>query len=386
MIIASSGPLLKLLSSQINASIEITALCVGVRSISYFVGSLLSYICRNRFDIHFILRLLLIGSIIGLYCIQIVTSIYAFCLCFIPVGLTIGFCYSNLNSLIFRLHDLNDVNPYIQGLHFALGLGLGGFALILGFIIQSVNEPVNVIFSILSLSAAPPLIALLFFDTPQAKEALKVLNEVAEDSNNNFKVTILSTIFSYMVFLSYATCGFFIAPYAINKTIINYSSRLASFLSSSFWLSCTIGRLFSIPLSIYFPALHIVYFSLILGGCGIIILLVANNFEIALWLGIILFGVCSGNLSPGIYTVAKIYIVVTPEINSFITIGASLGEVSGVLAVSNLFKLNIESIWYVCLFSFVGFVFCTLGYIFACTPLPEVKPTSVVQLSKITNN
>lgn len=114
MCLASFGPGLLSLSRQINSSIVLTTWILTARAVAYLVGSLVSFFIQERVDPHKMMALALFIGAGGLVAIPFIDSLVWLCVALVPVGICMGVIDVLLNSLIFRLHSPDKVDPYCQ--------------------------------------------------------------------------------------------------------------------------------------------------------------------------------------------------------------------------------------------------------------------------------
>lgn len=197
------------------------------------------------------------------------------------------------------------------------------------------------------------------------------------DSDNLYMVK-LTCLLSILVFLFdglQATHSGYIFSYAFKKydfpsaplkkanltNVIHHHKIHASqsdeaYITASFWAFFSIGRLASIFLATKFtPAFMIVSDLIGILLATLLLLLsslIAVHSKFLLYLSTCLFGLALSNTTPCCYSLAEIYIGMTPSSASFVIISAALGEMILPIIVGNLFdKDGPESLVLIELFS-----------------------------------
>lgn len=112
--IASFGPSLRSLARQVSVSLEDIALMMTTRSVCYMLGTLAEFVIRNRIDPHKLLVGMMIVTTGMLVAIPGITSLLWLCVISVPMGLLYGLLDTQCNSLIFRLHEDEKVDPFVQ--------------------------------------------------------------------------------------------------------------------------------------------------------------------------------------------------------------------------------------------------------------------------------
>jgi MFS family permease len=112
-IIASPGPSLLALSRQTGAPLDTIGFILTARAFMYLIGSL-GGLLFDRYDAHRLIFASLCICTVGSLCVPLASSIYQLGATVGCQGLVVGFMDTGVNSLIFVLHEGDQVEPYMQ--------------------------------------------------------------------------------------------------------------------------------------------------------------------------------------------------------------------------------------------------------------------------------
>lgn len=323
--VAVLGPMLPSLAEQTGSSLGQIGLIFIAGAIGYLIGSSITGQIFDHVRGHPILAFAQILTSICVVFIPIVSWFWLLLAIIFLKGIAQGTVNNGSNILLVWTHGRN-VAPYMNGLHFSFGIGaflapiLIAQALLHGLAYKWVFLLLALIYLIFG-------IRFLFMNgDPQPKQ------QNAETNNLYGNAYSLKSIMPFII-----TTALFLFFYVGSELgyagwIFTYTTTLnlaepatAAYINSSFWLSFTVGRLLSIPLSTRFTSTKVITSGLAGALISILfILLVPKSLEV-LWIGSIGAGFFMAPIFPTGVTLAGESIHLTARITGLIFLGDSLG-------------------------------------------------------------
>ena len=317
LMIAAEGPtLLKLAEHTASALDQISSIflfgSLGYLLGSYIGGRLYDQVPGHRFMAGVLVFLGVTIALVPLASFRGVLFTVAF-----VSGLFKGALDVGCNTLLLWVHN-ETVGPFMNGLHAFFGVGAFIAPLIVAQVIATTGDIYWVywLFAILSF----PLAIWIWTLPSPASRTVPVHHESAS-------FPILPVLIMVLCFVLYvggeAGYGAWIYTYAFT---LNFGTEVtAAYLTSAFWGSFTLGRLFGIWFSTRAKPQTILYLDF--AGCilsvGLIILFPQSSFM--LWLGTILFGIAQASIFPTFLTLAEERMHVTGTIAGLFLVGAGVG-------------------------------------------------------------
>lgn len=262
-------------------------------------------------------------------------------------SLTAGVVDNLAQILTIRHYEQTNVNPYLQALHGAFGIGALISPLIIAPFLQK-SGPIDqwhYAYWIIGCLHIPNFIWILLYairDECCSKKIQKVNLENKESAiegiiptndkpKGSEKLTletgaILALITAFIVLYvgSESAFGAYLHTYA--SLYLNFPKDIAAYLNSVFWASFAFGRICGIPLSLKFTPLEMIFSDLI--GCigSLTLILVFNKSSLILWIGSILFGICVGTIYPSAIAYTEKHISITGKRMSILAVGGASGD------------------------------------------------------------
>ncbi len=319
-----TGPALPSLASQTMSTIGQIGMMLLFSSIGFTVGTLIGGRLFDRMRAgHLILGAGQLLAAALLAAVPLAGSLPVLLLIVFISGLPGGMINTGANTLLMWTHGEKS-GPFINGLHFFFGLGA---FISPTFYAQILNAggTYRQVYWILAGIAVP--IALYMLMQPHTPEHPHKLAEKISSSRKDI-AQYLPLITSAMLFLFFyvgaeVTFGNWIYTYTLTLNLAN--ATRAAYLTSSFWLAFTIGRLISIPVAARFKSEQIL--GLALGACMLVIgLIIANPGSSALlWACTTALGFFMAPVWPTGYNLAGRSVKLTATISSIILLGDSFG-------------------------------------------------------------
>lgn len=315
--VAAEGPtLLKLAEHTSSALDQINSLFL-FSSFGYLLGSYIGGRAYDRFPGHRFMAgvLVLLGIMTAI--VPLATSRWTLFSIVLVLGLFKGALDVGCNTLLLWVHN-ETVGPFMNGLHAFFGVGAFIAPLVVAQVI-SVTGDIYWVYWLFAIVAFP--LALWIWNLPSpASRAVPAHHE-----NSSFP--LLPVFIMVLCFVLYvggeAGYGAWIYTYAF--TLKFGTEVTAAYLTSAFWGSFTLGRLFGIWVSTRAKPLTILYLDF--AGCmismGLVILFPQSS--LMLWSGTILFGISQASIFPTFLTLAEERMHVTGTIAGLFLVGAGAG-------------------------------------------------------------
>ncbi len=319
-----TGPALPSLAKQTASTIGQIGMMLLSGSIGYTVGTLIGGRLFDRVRAgHPILGVCQLVGAALLAAVPLAGSLPILLLIVFINGLPNGILNTGANTLLMWTHGEKS-GPYINGLHFSFGLGAFLAPTIYAQIL-SAGGTYRQTYWILAGIAVP--VALFMLLQPHSPEhPHKQAAEAASDRRDLARY--LPLVISAMLFLffyvgSEVTFGNWIYTYTLTLNLAN--ATRAAYLTSSFWLAFTIGRLISIPVAARFKSEQILGLALV--ACLLItgLMIAMPNSSTLLWACTIALGFFMAPVWPTGYNLAGQSVKLTATISSIILLGDSFG-------------------------------------------------------------
>jgi MFS transporter, FHS family, Na+ dependent glucose transporter 1 len=316
IVAASLGPTLPGLAAQTSVSLGAISFLFTVRPLGYLVGTFLSGRVYDRLDGHHLLMTSLILLVITLALTPAIPLLWLLVIVFGIMGIAEGLLDVGANTLLIWLHRDN-VDPYLNGLHFFFGLGAFIAPLIVALVL---------IFSD-TTTAAYPLMALLMLPAILLMLRLPAPTAISDDKDNprgetNYLLVGLVMLFMFLYVGVEIGFGGWVFTYATEMGLA--SETTAAYLTSAFWAAFTVGRLLGIPLASRFRPHVIVLVDLIGSAVSLLLILLVSG-ELALWIGAIGLGLALASVFPTMLALIEKHMRLTGHISSLFFLGVGVG-------------------------------------------------------------
>jgi MFS transporter, FHS family, Na+ dependent glucose transporter 1 len=314
------GPTLPSLAEQTGSSIGQMGLLLLIGSMGSILGTWLSGRLYGKKNAHRILG----GAQIGVGCMialmPIVPVLWLLLVVMFFRLLIIRLVSVGYNMLLMWTYG-EKMGPVMNGLHFSLGLGAFLSPLILAQVFQFgigyqwvywllafITIGVGVFVYTLPGNPAPP---------PEQR------NAATEIKPTNYGMILVSALFLLFYVGTELAFSGWLFTYATALGLANEVQ--AAYLTSSFWLAFTFGRLISIPIATRFAPRQTLFVT-ITGSLGFAALMVIFPSSVKiLWLAVIGFGLCMAPLWPTGFTLASQINILDARLTSLVMLGDSAG-------------------------------------------------------------
>ena len=239
-------------------------------------------------------------------------------------GLPNGIINTGANTLLMWTHG-EKAGPFINGLHFAFGLGAFLAPTIYAQVLNFGGTYQHAYWALAGLSIP---IALFLMFLPGSPEHSHKQDDAARHRESLLKflpVVITALLFLFFYVGSEITFGNWIYTYALTLNLADATH--AAYLTSGFWLAFTIGRAISIPVAVRFKPSQILTIAF-LGSLSALMLGILVSASIGiLWVTTLAVGFFMAPIWPTGYNLAGQSVKLTATISSIILLGDSLGGI-----------------------------------------------------------
>jgi FHS family Na+ dependent glucose MFS transporter 1 len=315
--VAAEGPTLLKLAEHTSSALDQISLLFLFSSFGYMIGSFLGGRIYDRVPGHRFMAgvLVFLGIMVSL--VPMATSRLSLFAIVLILGIAKGALDVGCNTLLLWVHTEN-VGPFMNGLHAFFGVGAFISPLIVAQAIAWTGD-IHWVYWSFALLTLP--IALWVWTLPSpASRAVPAHHESAP-------FPILPVLIMVLCFVLYvggeAGYGAWIYTYAFT---LNFGTEVtAAYLTSAFWGSFTLGRLFGIWVATRARPMTILILDL--AGClvSLALILLFPGSAALLWTGTILFGISQASIFPTFMTLAEERIHVTGTVAGLFLVGAGIG-------------------------------------------------------------
>ena len=318
MITAALGPALPYLAEQTNSTLSSVSNLFVSRAIGLILGAIIGGKLYDRVPGHTVL----LGGLLLVIVSSLIMPLPALLIIVILVTFLSGIGQSVINmggnTLLVWAHG-SKVAPWMNGLHFFFGIGTITAPLIFTWVLARTG---NIFWAFIAITAIMLIPLVILLRLPKLQPEMR-----DQHTNTTFaslpKLVLLIAFFFFCYSGTIHTFGGWIYTYVLEMNIA--SPQAAGILTSVFWGTFTLTRLFLIPVS---ARVHprVLLWSALLGSLltiGLMLLFPSNS--IIIWVGTILLGITSSPMFASMMAFAEKNLNLTGRINSFFIVGLSLG-------------------------------------------------------------
>jgi FHS family Na+ dependent glucose MFS transporter 1 len=233
------------------------------------------------------------------------------------------------NTLLQWVHG-EHVGPFMNGLHFAYGLGALIAPLLLAQIILLTHE-IYWVFWILAILIAPLACWLWFLPGPSPRS-----RTTPEESAPAPFLPVLVMVAAFVLYVG-AELGFsnWIYTYAITLDLA--SPVTAAYLTSAYWASFTLARLFGIWISTRVRSRIILFIDFAICLASLALIAMAPGSRAMLWAGSICLGLGTASIFPTLIILAGERLRVTGTVTGLFLLGSGIGSMFLPWLIGNAF-------------------------------------------------
>ena len=393
LFIAIIGPTLPTLAYNLFVDIESISYVLTARGFGYLLGSIISGLIYNKFDVHLMMFFALILTSVGAVVVPFVSYVSLLALALSSAGLSMGFLDTAGNVVCLQTWG-DKSGPFMQTLHFSFAVGttLAPFVAV-PFIMSSnstlsassnhflnstplatmtvtINNataingfqhlkfyPVTYAFVVCGVFSLIVSISFLYLGcSNHISSSSSDQKDTIKEEGRKFRCKVLGLLFLF--FLVYVgvevTFGVYIYTFAIH-CVNHYSKTTATALNSLFWGTFALGRFLSIPLSKWCSPGKLIKADLFGTFVAAVTLacfpLYAKKADFLLWIAVSVYGISMASIFPSGVSWAEEYITVTGKAAMVFVVGASTGEMLCPLLVGQFIEINPMNLMYFCVFA-----------------------------------
>jgi len=330
LVVASLGPTLPGLAEQTGTQLSQISFLFLTRSSGYLCGSFLVGRLYDRVPGHPVMAGVLVLMAAMMALVPLVSLLWLLAAVLFVLGVGEGTLDVGGNTLLVRVH-LQNVDPYMNALHFFFGVG----ATLAPFIIVRVIDLGGGIawaYWALALLILPVAVWMLPLASPRVKA-------VSSDGTVRAGTPGLIAMVAACFFLCVgAEAGFGGWIYTYASTLGLADATAAGYLTSAFWGALTVGRLLGIPVSGWCRPTTLLILDLL--GCvaSVGIVLWWPTSATALWVGTIGAGMFVAPMFATLLNFAGRHITITGRVTGWFFVGTSTGAMSVPWVIGQLFE------------------------------------------------
>lgn len=341
------GPTLPALAELTGSGLQAISFLFVARSAGSLIGSLLAGPLYDRLPEHAVMAAFLAFIALTLF----LTPSSALLLALTAVTLLLGFAQGGLNvggnALLVWVHG-QDSAPYMSGLHFFFGAGSSIAPVIVAWSFQAGG--LHWAYWALALLVLLPIPFLLKLPSPKlerettgnhARDTAGQRARAEENSGSSKGTLLLAGLVSLFLFCysGAANCfGGWIYTYALTLNLAD--ATRAAYLTSTFWVALTIGRLIAIPLAMYIHPARLLWADLAGSLLSLALILGLPQAPWAIWVGSAGLGLSLASMFPITVSMAGRSMAVTGKMAGWFSAGSNLGALILPLLVGQFFEIT----------------------------------------------
>ncbi len=319
------GPALPSLAEQTGSTLGAIGSIFLVSALGGMLGTAVSGRILDRTPRgHLILGFAQITSALLLIVTPLAGTLPLLLLIFFVSGLPAGMVNSGTNTLLMWTHG-KKAGPYINGLHFAFGLGAFLAPTIFALVLKIGGTYQNAYWALAGLALPVGLFVLFLPGNPTHPDKHEESNPTPISLHRVWPIILIGTLFLFFYVGSELTFGNWIYTYALTLDLAD--ATRAAYLTSGFWLAFTIGRAISIPTAAIFKPAHILTVAFAGGLTALALIILVPQSVNLLWAATLAIGFFMAPIWATGYNLVGQSLKLTATISSIIILGDSLGAV-----------------------------------------------------------
>ncbi len=326
---ATTGPVLVDLAERTGAELSQISVIFTTAALGYFVGSTFGGRLYDEQPAHRLMAVVLVFSAGVTALVPVVTDLWLLSGLFFLSSVAAGAVDVGGNTLLVWVHR-DKVGPFMNGLHFAFGVGATLAPLLIVPIVKW-SGGISWVYWMLAMLNLP--VALLLFRLPSPPSTAE--DEAAGGKQVDDLLVVLIAAFLFLYVGAEMGFGNWIATYA--QAIELADAATAAYLTSAFWGVFTAGRLLAIPIATVWQPRRILWVNLVgaLASLGLIVLLPGATW--ALWGGAMGVGLFLASTFPTMFSLAERHLPVSGKLTSTFFMGIGLGGMTLPWLIGQLF-------------------------------------------------
>ncbi len=314
---AIEGPSLPTLAAHTGSSLDRISLMFVAGSLGYMLGSLAGGRLYDRLPGHRVMSASLGLMVSAAIVFPLASVLWVLLVAACVMGLGKGSLDVGCNTLLQWVHGPSS-GPYLNGLHFAFGVGSFVSPILLAQLLASTHS-INWAFWAIAVLIVPLLPWLWLLDEPPVPA-----HAAAKRDNAPPFVPVLLILLAFFLYVG-AEIGFsnWIYTYALKLGMAD--EIRAAYLTSAFWALFTLGRLLAIWIASRAQPRQILYADFAGALLSLAIIGLANQSAVALWIGSMAYGLSLASIFPTMLLLAAEKLHVTGTITGWFLVGSGAG-------------------------------------------------------------
>ena len=338
------GPTLPALAELTGSGLQAISFLFVARSAGSLIGSLLAGPLYDRLPGHGVMAAFLAFIALTLFLTTSSSLLLALTAVTFLLGLAQGGLNVGGNALLVWVHG-QDSAPYMSGLHFFFGTGSSVAPVIVAWSFQAGG--LNWAYWVLALLVLLPIPFLLKLPSPklahaaESSEANYPERGAASSAASSRGMLLVAGLVSLFLFCysGAANCfGGWVYTYALALNLADATS--AAYLTSTFWVALTFGRLIAIPLAMYIHPTRLLWADLAGSLLSLALILGLPQAPWAIWVGSAGLGLSLASMFPVTVSLAGRSIAVTGKMAGWFSAGSNLGALILPLVVGQFFEIT----------------------------------------------
>jgi FHS family Na+ dependent glucose MFS transporter 1 len=329
---ASLGPTLGGLAEHTRTRLSEISFLFMARSLGFLVGSFVAGRVYDRWPGHVVMVGIFVVMAATLALAPMMPLLWVLTAVLLMLGMSEGAMDLGCNTLLMWVHR-GQVGPFMNGLHFAWGLGAFLSPIIIAQAVL-ISGDITWAYWALAILVLPVTLGLLRVPSPAAPASRHVTGESKQA--RHVQLVVLIALFLFLYVGAEGSLGGWLYTYTV--TLGLSSEAAAAYLTSAFWGAITAGRLLAIPLAARLRPRDVLLLDLV--GClvsmGLIV--VWPNSLVAVWAGAIGTGLSMASIFPTTLSLAESRMHITGTITSWFFVGSSLGGMTVPWIIGQLFE------------------------------------------------
>jgi FHS family Na+ dependent glucose MFS transporter 1 len=329
---ASLGPTLGGLAQHTHTRLSEISFLFMARSLGYLVGSFVGGRVYDRWPGHIVMVGIFVVMAAMLALAPMMPLLWLLTAVLLVLGMGEGALDVGGNTLLMWVHR-SEVGPFMNGLHFAWGLGAFLSPIIVAQAVL-ISGDITWAYWALAVLMLPVIIGLLRLPSPVAQASRHVTSESKQV--NHVPLVVLMAVFLFLYVGAEGSLGGWLYTYTVALGLS--SEAAAAYLTSAFWGSLTVGRLLAIPIAARLRPRDVLLIDLV--GCLVSMSLIVlwPNSLVAVWVGAIGTGLAMASIFPTTLSLAESRMHITGQITSWFFVGSSLGGMTVPWIIGQLFE------------------------------------------------
>lgn len=315
---ASLGPTLSGLAAHTDSQLDEISLLFTARSLGYLLGSFQGGRLYDRLAGHPVMAagLLVIAAMMAW--VPLISQLWLLVLALLVLGAAEGAIDVGGNTLLVWTYQ-EKVGPFMNGLHFAFGLGAFLSPLIVALAVQ-VSGDITWAYWALALLILPVAVWLRHLPSPSPGEETRT----RERGPTSPRWVVLFALFFFLYVGAEVGFGGWIFTYA--QAVGLSGETAAASLTSAFWGAFTMGRLLTVPLTARLKPRQLLLGSLVGSLLSLAVIRAGALAPPAvLWIGVLGTGVSMAAIFPTTFSLAERRMRITGRVTSWFLVGSSIG-------------------------------------------------------------